>query len=760
MFFFILVLVWTSIFPFANLSQATAATQTKPESTSLSTSPSSISSTAKAKKDEVSVEISSFATPWLDPAADLEFNIDIANGTANEFQLSEISVGAQNMVANSQYLLYYWMNGIIVSRPLFSFSTNERVPAGEVKTVKVRVPRSEIPWSTAEFGWGPRGIEACVVPASEDLSKKLNQADLCDRSVTIVTTTQKINPMPLAVSYPLTLNSAQILETPNLDEILTSKPDNSLPENSSDIDFSDTTVSKQPADTQLAPDSLHSSLSKQTVQDLTQTISRFQLSEITFFVDPVLLEDATLAEELRHTSVIQKLLLPYSDVDLQTLISAGHTDQIDAAFALANTIQKDIGFEKNASDTRIAVLEHIPDEATLQELVKLGIDSAIVSGAQQFFTDEFFYTQEATRKVALNIPNDTAVSDSSSFTLLLNNDQISNSLAGKLTTYQDAKGIDISLADRAQIALALSAIYFNEAPNLNRPLLIQIPRTIANAYADSETQQILANTVASLTQAPWLKTSSVTSLINHDAPIRALPNSAQLRLASTNFDEASTNTPISTAEIESLLQARENFLLKARIFTNYAEIETLAQRDTLKVFANSWRSVPNERQKYLHNAFDASVITKGLKFEPSSTINMISESSSLPVRVHNSFQHEVKVQIDLIPPDQRLSSDQAVLATLPANQTSSVAIPVKAHGSGNIRVLLKVFDPDGNELGPRAYLNMRIRANWENTGTAILASLFFAVLTFGIYRSVKSGRRAKPMSQAEIESGIPVSPTD
>ena len=795
-FFFVMAVLGTQIFPTSSYSAQAAQSLHSLQSNALPLAPHTESGT-EIKDGKLSVEITNFAKPWIDPKDDLQFTVSITNGTKSEFKLSEIAVNAQNTVANSQYLLYYWFNNAIVSRPLFSFPAPETVASGEIKTVNVRVPRNKISWSTAEFGWGPRGIEACAVPSEKNLTQPLQRADLCDRSVTVVTTDQKINPMPVAVSYPLTLNASELAEKPSATEILTSETKLTVQskESSTDSDqnaqtaTTDTTQQRQPEtdETQpetstqtsdeaentsanitentaaaqiLSPNSAVSDLPVHTVQRLTQTIKNLQLPSVTLFIDPALLADTSLKQEIETATKTQKLLLPYADVDIQALISANAQDQLSAAVNLGNQIKQTSGLERSFAAEAIAVLESAPEQTTVDTLAEMGISTAIVPRTQRFVTHEHFYTQEATRKVSTNIDSenstdaDTSPESASSFTLLLSNDQISRALEGDLITYQDVKGINLSLNDRAQVALALSAIYFNEAPNLSRPLLVQISREIANTHPDSELAQVIKNSLSTLTQAPWLKASPLTAIINTDAAIHPLPDADQFEPDSISADGAVTSSPIQAEEITQMLQRRTEFLHQARIFTYYDEIASLTQDRTFIAYANSWRFAPDLREEYLQHAFDASVVAKGIKFEPSSTINMISESSSLPVRVFNSFYHDVQVQVSLVSPDQRLRSDKAVLATLPARQTTSVAIPVTAHGSGNIRVLLEILDSDGNPLGTQTYLNMRIRANWENTGTLILASLFGIVLVYGIYRSVRSGRRAQPMSQAEIEAGV------
>ncbi|XCB29159.1 DUF6049 family protein [Arcanobacterium hippocoleae] len=175
------------------------------------------------KSGEFSLQISDFSSPWLAPGADLIFTVEISNGTDQEVPLKEIAVGAQRTPANSQYLLYYWMNNVITAKPLFSFPTDVKIPAGEIKRIKVQVPRAHIPWSTARFGWGPRGVEACAVSANPKVPANTTRNNLCDRSVTVAAADEQLAPMPVSVVFPLSLNSAEILAQPSITDILLEK---------------------------------------------------------------------------------------------------------------------------------------------------------------------------------------------------------------------------------------------------------------------------------------------------------------------------------------------------------------------------------------------------------------------------------------------------------------------------------------------------------------------------------------------------------
>ncbi|XCB31031.1 DUF6049 family protein [Arcanobacterium hippocoleae] len=182
------------------------------------------------------------------------------------------------------------------------------------------------------------------------------------------------------------------------------------------------------------------------------------------------------------------------------------------------------------------------------------------------------------------------------FTLLLSNDQISAALQGRLTTYQDLQGINLSLNDRAQVSLALSAIHFNEAPNYSRPLLVQVPRTVANQQQNQRLENETAKAVKALTQAPWLSAGSLSAIVNDKAPIREIPDSAQFTPEKLNAATAA-NAPISPAEISELLNAEKSFY-KKRAFSQISTLSFLLQTGSrLRLYLPHGAG----NQKNLHN---------------------------------------------------------------------------------------------------------------------------------------------------------------
>lgn len=106
--------------------------------------------------------------------------------------------------------------------------------------------------------------------------------------------------------------------------------------------------------------------------------------------------------------------------------------------------------------------------------------------------------------------------------------------------------------------------------------------------------------------------------------------------------------------------------------------------------------------------------------------------------------------------DARISPGKAVAVTIPANSTTKVMIPVEATGSGNASVIVNVLSPSGEVVGVSQAFDIRVRADWENVGTLIVAILLALVLVLGVVRSLRRG----PRSEADLPSADDVAYKD
>ena len=88
-----------------------------------------------------------------------------------------------------------------------------------------------------------------------------------------------------------------------------------------------------------------------------------------------------------------------------------------------------------------------------------------------------------------------------------------------------------------------------------------------------------------------------------------------------------------------------------------------------------------------------------------------------------------------------------VEATLPAGQTVRVMVPVAGVGWGDFDVSARVLTTSGRDLTAAFPIDVRLRANWEDTGLIAIVAVAVAALAFGIFRTVQRNRK---MGRSEI----------
>ena len=148
-------------------------------------------------------------------------------------------------------------------------------------------------------------------------------------------------------------------------------------------------------------------------------------------------------------------------------------------------------------------------------------------------------------------------------------------------------------------------------------------------------------------------------------------------------------------------------------------------------------------------------LTSGLTVVEGSTVNLIAASGDLPVTLRNDLGQAVTVGVMLRPSDPRLSAEPSERVTIEPGTTASVTVPVTAIGSGNVDVDVQVLADDGTVVAAPAQFTVRVRADWESTGTAVVGVALLVLLIAGITRTVRRGRSASRMAPMRPEEETP-----
>lgn len=295
----------------------------------------------------------------------------------------------------------------------------------------------------------------------------------------------------------------------------------------------------------------------------------------------------------------------------------------------------------------------------------------------------------------------------------------------------DAQSVDDEL-DTQQFLTALTAMITRERPNFSRTLFVPLQR-------GSSLDEKRIERVRAILDNRWVKGTSFSELVDSEAtdiernPVEDAHFSDSLRSQTAGLSGAYSNAL-------PLADATEN-VDAARLQLNSAVASALqagaGEQQSQTIIANTQAL----------DAFRASV-----SVESSNAVNLINKSANFPVRVRNSLPWPVNVEVTLLPSDPRLRVTSMGTATIPANSSSNVDVPVTAIGSGDIRVTYKVSTPSGAVLDDSQKVLVRMRAGWEDAATAVVTVIVGIAFLGGIIRTI---RRRLKSSQTEESSHLP-----
>ncbi|GAA2239777.1 hypothetical protein GCM10010401_10380 [Rarobacter faecitabidus] len=123
-----------------------------------------------------------------------------------------------------------------------------------------------------------------------------------------------------------------------------------------------------------------------------------------------------------------------------------------------------------------------------------------------------------------------------------------------------------------------------------------------------------------------------------------------------------------------------------------------------------------------------------------SDVNLISASGLLPVTLANRLDQDVTVNVSLVPDQARLIAEPVTGVRVPAGSQTSVDIPVRAVGSGDVHVEVRLVSSAHRVVATPASFEVRVRADWESRGTILVGGLLALALIAGIFRTIRRGR--------------------
>ena len=495
--------------------------------------------------------------------------------------------------------------------------------------------------------------------------------------------------------------------------------------------------------------------------------------EVTWALDPQLLESVTTADDdatttpsstavatwvdgvLEAATDREIALLPYADADVSALAHA------QAGSTLATAVDR---------STRVAAAAGLPGASTLSlalpadgradlataAFVNHGSARAVVVGPGDLPSPAVLtYTPTGRATVAAAAGDVTVLVPDERLSTALTTGLVNGagtddsapaaeppaadlSAAGSADTddlrpaESSAPAVDPAVATPAYAAqdlLAELAVITRERPSTARHLLLTVPRDWEPDVAVVDAQ------LDALEQAPWVHVEPVAALVGSDDP-----GVDRGTLPARDTDDAE----IAPSQLAGLGGAVDERTALAGMVEDPAAMLGDVERELLAPLSVAWRDDPVGRAAIVAQAAaTTATLRDAVSVLPSSDFNLVSRTGEVPVRVTNALDLPVTVSVSLRPNDRRLVADEPVLVTVPAASETIVRVPVHAVQSADVAITVEVRTQAGDLVDDDANFTVRVRADWEGIGTAIIGSLLTVGVLVGLFRTIRRGRTAR-----------------
>ncbi|KQT96223.1 DUF6049 family protein [Sanguibacter sp. Leaf3] len=358
--------------------------------------------------------------------------------------------------------------------------------------------------------------------------------------------------------------------------------------------------------------------------------------------------------------------------------------------------------------------EDVPDARTLSAVAAAGASTVVAAPGSLPPSATLSYTPSSRASVPTSSGEITALVPD-------------GPLSAQLTSAQT--GTAVSARQRM---LAELAIVSRERPAEGRHLLLTAPRDWAPDPSVARAQ------LESLGSTPWTRLRPVSTLIGaEDTDVaRTAPAESAAPEGAITRDQLST--------VDSTVADLRTF---AQVVPDPASLVGPVEEAARAVTSVSWRADPAGRSTAVAGTVaEVDRIKASVSVVTAKNFNIISTGSQIPVQVVNDLDQPVTLRVSLDPDDPRLVAETTDPVTIGPGQEVREQVPVRAVGSGDVRVTAQVLALDGTVLGSAEPFEVRVRADWENMGTAVVAGLLVLLLGGGIWRTVHRGRSDRRVS--------------
>ena len=680
----------------------------------------------------VSVSVDSLAPEVLASGQDLQISGTIVNGTDEPLESVDLVVQVQRSTEIALSGLESWLADEGDAQLSTAITAGlSSIEPGATTTFTVTVPAKDLPLSgSAE--WGPRGVQVSVTEDGQSLAR--------DRTIVVWDAGVAVSPTRVTVVVPVVASPAEMnllaqgdkadpaavkaLRTRVEGLLALARPGVVLavdPALMTALGAGDDLTSPKDADgAGASPAPAPATEPPATEPDAEPTAEPAPATGPTPTAPPATgaspAPDRTLAGALEAAGRSGNLIvLPWADADVSALAHLGEGDLTAGAFTRAD---ETVAAWKTGSTA--TALTSGPLDAETLALLPQTVSTVIARPGDLPVAEDLTYAPAGI----------TTVDDR---VVLVPEASVSEAAAGILSTGSDSTAL--CALDARGLLRGQLAILTRQTPYRGRDIVVALDRADAAAADPAE----LGARLEAILASSWTQGRDLGAVVADAREQQSAGEQVQRdELPEQVLDDAEP----SGADLNAATQAANHLKSIGSVLADPQALLSPATDVVATSLSTLWRTDPRGRTAHIARARAAGdVVVQSLTAAPSSTINVISATADLPLRIVSGLDQAATVRVHLVPSSTRLQIDHDVTVTVPAQGQTTVLVPIKAVGSGDVDLSIELLAADGTAVGTPMTMRTRVRASWETVGTRVAAGLLVALLAGGITRTVRRGRR-------------------
>lgn len=680
----------------------------------------------------VSVSVDSLAPEVLASGQDLQISGTIVNGTDEPLESVDLVVQVQRSTEIALSGLESWLADEGDAQLSTAITAGlSAIEPGATTTFAVTVPAKDLPLSgSAE--WGPRGVQVSVTEDGQSLAR--------DRTIVVWDAGVAVSPTRVTVVVPVVASPAEMnllaqgdkadpaavkaLRTRVEGLLALARPGVVLavdPALMTALGAGDDLTSPKDADgAGASPAPAPATEPPATEPDAEPTAEPAPATGPTPTAPPATgaspAPDRTLAGALEAAGRSGNLIvLPWADADVSALAHLGEGDLTAGAFTRAD---ETVAAWKTGSTA--TALTSGPLDAETLALLPQTVSTVIARPGDLPVAEDLTYAPAGITTV-----DDRAV--------LVPEASVSEAAAGILSTGSDSTAL--CALDARGLLRGQLAILTRQTPYRGRDIVVALDRADAAAADPAE----LGARLEAILASSWTQGRDLGAVV---ADAREQQSAGEQVQRDELPEQVLDGAEPSGADLNAATQAANHLKSIGSVLADPQALLSPATDVVATSLSTLWRTDPRGRTAHIARARAAGdVVVQSLTAAPSSTINVISATADLPLRIVSGLDQAATVRVHLVPSSTRLQIDHDVTVTVPAQGQTTVLVPIKAVGSGDVDLSIELLAADGTAVGTPMTMRTRVRASWETVGTRVAAGLLVALLAGGITRTVRRGRR-------------------